>query len=132
MAFKFSKQDIKDRDDVVDAARKKLGILNGAIEQFNADVAEKWAEVEEALNDYNGAISDAYEFVDRVKTEFNDAYEEKSEKWQEGDRGSAAREWIDSFDSVELEQVEMDAPEPLEEVSGEGLDALENLETEAA
>ena len=67
-----------------------------------------------------------------MKDDAEAEYDDKSEKWQEGDRGTAAREWIDSFDNVELDDAEMEAPEPLEEVEAEGLDDLENLETEAA
>lgn len=90
-----------------------------------------WSKVEDAMSEYNGALSDARDFIDEKHTAFEDEYGEKSEKWQEGDRGSAARDWIDSFESVDLEDAELDAPDSLEEVSGEGLDALENLETES-
>jgi len=132
MAFKFSKADIKERDEMVEAAKAKLTILNGAIDKFNESLNEAWGEVEEALNDYNGALSDARDFVERVKDEFTSAFDEKSEKWQEGDSGTAVNEWINSFDSVELDDAELEAPEPLEEVEAAGLEELENLETEPA
>lgn len=132
MAFKFSKSDIKERDEHLETTRQKENSLNEAIEKYNETVEDAYREVEEALSDYNGALNDAREFVDRVRTEFSDEFDEKSEKWQEGDKASAAREWIDSFDTVDLEDVEFEEPELLDEVHCEGLDALENLDTEAA
>jgi len=55
MAFKMSKATVKERDDMVFAARAKLDILNGKIAEFNEAVSDAWGAVEEALNDYNGA-----------------------------------------------------------------------------
>lgn len=132
MAFKFSKKDIADRDELVQAARLKFATLNDAIEKFNGYVADAWRELEDAVTDYNGALSDARDFVERVKDEFTSEYDEKSEKWQEGDKGTAAREWIDSFDNVELDDAELEEPESLAEITAEGLDTLKDLETEAA
>ena len=132
MAFKFSKADIKDRDELVQAAQYKLDNLNTEIARFNEAVTEAWEELEEALGEYNGALTDARDFVERVKDEFETQYGEKSDKWQEGDRGTAAREWIDSFDNIELDDAEIEQPEMLEEITTDGLEALESLETEAA
>jgi vacuolar-type H+-ATPase subunit I/STV1 len=132
MAFKLSKGDVKDRGELVAAARRKLDELNTAIEQYNESVGEAWTKLDDFINDYNGALSDARDFVERVKDEFTTEYDEKSEKWQEGDRGVAARDWIDSFDNVELDDAELDAPEPFGEVTADGLETLENLDTEAA
>ena len=61
MAFKFSKLQIKERDEMVDAARKKLETLNTVIENYNENMAEAWGAVEDALNDRNGALS--WDFV---------------------------------------------------------------------
>lgn len=67
-----------------------------------------------------------------MKDDAEGEYDDKSDKWQEGDRGTAAREWIDSFDNIELNDAEIEEPETLNEVESEGLDDLENCDTEAA
>jgi len=132
MAFKMSKQEIKERDEFVDSLRKKLETLNAAVTKYNEVVAEAYGALEDEINDFNGSLSDARDFVERLKDDFTGQYDDKSEKWQEGDKGSVVRDWLDTFDNVSLYDAEIEASDPVGEVDVDGIDELENLETEPA
>jgi hypothetical protein len=51
-----------------------------------------------------------------------------SEKWQEGDRASAVADYISTFDSISLDDVEVEFPELIDGVEIDSLDAVQDLE----
>lgn len=132
--FKLTTADLKTRDELLKAVREKQETLNGEIDNFNQAVAEAREVLMTKVDDFGGALSDLRDFITQKHDEFESEYDDKSEKWQEGDRGMATRSWIDSFESLELDDVELeDLPaegEDVPHVEMDGLDEVENLETE--
>ena len=61
--------------------------LGAAVQDINAMIER-----------HNAAISDARVFVLRVSSEFRDAYDEKSERWQESDAGQAASGFVEDWE----------------------------------
>lgn len=100
--------------------------LEQAIEKFNIALAANSGPVQAALEVLNEAVVNA----DTWRGEIADAMEEyageRSDNWQESDAGSTYRGWIDEW-SNELEQIDLDLPEPLEVPDCEAADALEQL-----
>lgn len=158
MAFKLTKEEKKNRDEHVKSIDSKRDDLQGAINAYNEKMEEVKAElqeaidvyndkmneakakVEEALSDYNSALGDAKSFADDVANQGNSDFDDKSERWQEGEAAEAAREWIDAWENAELDEVEFDFPEEVSIDLPEELDAdvenhhetLENLPEEKA
>lgn len=107
----------KAQQDQIDAAIKAAddsqSDLVAAIEEYNQHRDEIVAVVEQALETYNDklqAIKDVYE---GIAEEARAYYDERSEKWQEGDAGTNYNEWIDTLEAVEFDEVELDLPDEL-------------------
>jgi hypothetical protein len=130
MAFKLTNGDIKERDNMIGSVQDKQQTLTEAITKFNDVIEEQKSAVEDCLNDLNGAIFDLRNFIEQKRDEFQGEFDDKSEKWQEGDRARAIADWIGTFDNVSLEDAQIEFPELLEEVVIDGLDEIENLEAE--
>jgi hypothetical protein len=84
-----------------------------------------------ALEKYNEAVEEAKNFVNEIATNAENAWDENSEKWQESDRGGAAKEWFEEYQNVEMDDLEIDLPSELEVDEPEHAANLENLPTEA-
>lgn len=76
--------------------------------------------VAEAVAEYNEALEKAREFRDEIVGAMQEYHSERSEKWQEGDAGSAYQEWIDAWEAMELDELpepdEIDIPEHAAEI----------------
>jgi hypothetical protein len=101
MAFALKKSDLKRRDELAAALR------------------EKFQAVEDAVGAYNEALGEARDFVEDLASAAEDDFSSKSDKWQEGERGEAARSWIDALQEF--------APEDIEAPEEEAAEALESL-----
>jgi len=102
---------------------QRIGKLRAAIEG-------KKAKIEEALEKFQEAIAPIIEeaeeerqelfgVLDDIVNEMENYYDERSEKWQEGDAGSAYSEWKDQIDAArgELENemsFELDTETPFD------------------
>lgn len=87
-----------------------------------AELGEKAEALTEARDNYNEVVERAIAFRDGVAERLQSDFDNKSEGWQEGDKGSAAQELISAWEELEIEKVEFDDPEDeerLEEVSTE-------------
>lgn len=112
---KLTKAQIKERDEVCSNLRDQHEALEEALEKFNDIVAAAWAEhVDPALAKYNDAAQAAQDWKQGICDAIDGYVGERSEKWQEGDRAQAYDAWKSSYESEEIEQVEMEQPEPVE------------------
>ena len=115
------------RRDELDAllnARKKA--LEGAINRFNEAVGDLWIAVEEAADAYNEAVDEANEFRSDVHEEMDGYFNDRSEKWQEGEKGSDYSDWMNEWD-MEFDQIEVERPAEAEAPDCSAVGALENL-----
>lgn len=66
-------------------------------------------KIENALANLEQAIQEANEFIEDVHTSMEEFYDERSQRWQESEAGSAYEDWISEWGT------EIDAnDEPLE------------------
>jgi hypothetical protein len=52
---------------------------------------------------YNTKIKELNQFIDDIRSDMQDYYDERSEKWQESDNGQMYQDWIDQWDNCYLE-----------------------------
>ena len=88
MAFKLTKPETKTKEALLERLREVEEGVQAAIERYN-----------EVIDDVRAFCTDVAE---RAVEEWN----EKSERWQEGDAGTAADEWISVWRDVDLPEVE--------------------------
>lgn len=132
MAFKLSKQDAERRAKEVADLNELKDKVNAAVETYNEKVTELKAAVQEAVDEYNGALAEARGFVEDVASQAQSEYDDKSERWQESEKGMSVAEWISEWESAELEDIELTFPDDLALDDIEHPDVIENLPEEAS
>jgi archaellum component FlaC len=130
MTFKLSIAKAAERDNYVDALRERSEKIKDAIVAFNEEMERQKDNVILALNEYNGIMEEVRVFVDAVRQTAQDAFEEKSEKWQESDNGQKAANFIEEWDNADLFDHEIDFPEPIDPEAPDHATTLEDLPEE--
>lgn len=85
-------------------------------EQAAAASAAKDAVIS-AVEDYNAALDALHGTIEEAKDGLQGEYDEKSERWQEGEKGQAVSSWIEDIgskcdeiaDGIEVEMADIDA-----------------------
>lgn len=105
MAFKILRKEWEDlqeqAQEVIDAKKDYLDAKFGEIENLHNELVE-------AITSYNEELDNTKTELEAIVTEWRNwkdglqgAYDEKSERWQQGEKGSAVCEWLDNMeDSV--------------------------------
>lgn len=127
MAFKLSKGDQQRRDDYVAELHKRAGKVQDAVTEYNSAVEAAKAAVESALAEYNETLAEAKGFAEDIVSQAEGEFDDKSERWQEGERGEQAREWIDAWTEVDFEDMSVDYPDEMSDFEPDHADTLEGL-----
>jgi len=134
MAFKLDKKEVGERDGLLEELRDARTALEEAVAAYNAAVEALKAPLLAELEKYNEVVEKARDFVEDIANVAEEQFGDKSEKWQEGEKGVAAREWIDAWQNEDLNAVEIEFPDELslpdDETDHDG--RLENLPEKAA
>lgn len=125
---KLNKDQIKQKAELVAELGDKYGELEDAHEKLKAAIAEAWGDFEIAQSAYNGALEHARDFANEIADEAESAFNERSEKWQEGDAASAVRDWIGEWQDFDAEESTVEEPtiDDLPGNASEELDILNN------
>ena len=104
------------------AARIMLSPLDFADDERNeiADAIRTAAEAHsDAVSGYNDAMDNAKAFVEEVASRLREVYDNRSEKWQEGDKGQSADAFIQTWEEF--------SPDEESELDGNVADEFEKL-----
>lgn len=115
MAMKLSKQEVKDRDMHVDALREGQGKLVDAIREFNEALEKLRDPLRQAIHDYNETLANANQFLSNLTERVDRELGEKSERWQNSEKGEVAAEWRSALGDVSFSDVDVDLPEDVSE-----------------
>jgi len=124
MAFKISKREWAG---LQEQAQEVVDAKNSYLDSKFVEIENLHNELVEAIQSYNEELDNTKTELEAIVTDWRnwkdglqEAYEEKSERWQEGEKGRAVGEWLDNMeDSVSSsenayefeEMAEPDAPE---------------------
>lgn len=122
MAFKLTKEEEKRLDDIYQRAEVAQGRLEDAKSELENEIQRLIDGFNEThLDPFNAIIEEARGFVEDIANERTGEYDEKSERWQEGERGQAAYDWcqtweqasfeLDEIGQVETPAIEFEAPD---------------------
>ena len=112
MLFKLGKEETAQRDEIavrLEQAREKL---ETAVSAFNDALLAARGTLQTEIDEYNVVLAEAKTFADDVAQNWENDFEEKSERWQESDTGESVRAMIETWQSVDLESIDIDMPEP--------------------
>jgi uncharacterized protein YukE len=90
-------------------------------DELVAEMRKRHEAVQAAVADLNATIQQANELIVEVHDDQEAFYNERSEKWQEGDAGTAYQDWMSEWESEidEVESPEEDFIESFESLSAE-------------
>jgi len=97
---KFSKADVVKRD----------GYIN-KLKSAQADIETAIREVNSVVQEYNDTLAEAQGWLEDLGSSIESYMDEKSEKWQEGDAGSAFSEWKDAIENAASELTDLEDAE---------------------
>lgn len=98
----------------VDACAEACGEVEAAVEAYNKALEAPREALLSAVAGYNEKIEDLKAMYLDLAQQGRDYFDDRSEKWQEGDAGQAYNEWLEQLENPEIESVEIDLPDELE------------------
>lgn len=129
---KLSKTQIEEKDSHATSLSEKRTALAAAVDAFNERMAEEWANVEASLVSYNDAVEAAEGWRGEIESEQSDYFDNRTEAWQEGDKGQAYTSWKDlwaeAWEPVELskpDDLDLDADDLAEKINNDLTDSPE-------
>lgn len=105
MLFKFSKieqQHIAVMREELEGLRSHI---DKAVEMFNEAQAEAFAPVMDAVEAYNEKVTELRELIEERVAEMDDAVSEKSDKWQQSEKGGSIMNWLEAL-HIDLDDIE--------------------------
>ncbi len=109
----LSKKQIGEKEKLASDLADARTALETAISEYNAKLEDLKGPVEVALGKLNDVVREANEWTSAILSDMESYYDERSEKWQEGDAGSNYSSWKDEY-SGELEEADITFPDALE------------------
>lgn len=113
MAFKLTKQDAARLAGFIESLTAASDKIEDAVAVFNEEMEKLKAPVEAALAAYNEILEEAVGFAEDIARAADEAIAEKSDNWQEGERGQAAITYKDEWENVDLSPAEITFPDEL-------------------
>jgi gas vesicle protein len=123
------------RDQLVKKIRDRYEDIRRTHEEAVEEITSLIEDVNIKIRDYNEAVTEAKSFMEDELGEMQQTFDEKSEKWQEGDRGEEVQAYLNElerFDPEEMEEwdLELELPD-FSEDDCPVADELEDLSEEA-
>ena len=100
--------------------------LEKAVRQHASDMDDANNRLVQVLERHNDVIHEINEFRDGVASDITDYISERSERWQEGEKGELYRAWEDAWHG-DIDEVEIDLPDEIEEPELDAAQSLKDL-----
>lgn len=106
MAFKLTKAEDAQRTRLCEALEAAAEVVTFAIDEANAQIEAAQEKIAEAIDAYNEILSEAAELAEGIAGRMDEEIGNKSEKWQDSDRGQAATEMKAQWEQIDLSPVD--------------------------
>jgi hypothetical protein len=100
---RLTKADSEQQESLVRNLDEKAGGVREALEKINALIRE---ELNPAIDEYNGMITETEEFRTEIVGRMEDYVSARSEKWSEGEAGQNYTSWKDEWEGISLEEMQ--------------------------
>jgi uncharacterized coiled-coil protein SlyX len=118
MVFKVNKDQLTLRDALAADLRARADALNATIAAYNREIEPLSRAVAETQAGYNETMERARSLAGQISETAQEAFDAKSERWQDSDTGIQVRGWIEQW-QMSLDDVDLELPEALEEIDPE-------------
>lgn len=113
---KIAKEQRDERNQLIATLETRRNELNDKISHFNEQLHQNLEDVKQAHSEVNEALAALKEWRDAVVGDMDNYYDEKSENWQEGDRGQSYTAWKETYENLDIEEeLDLTLPDEIEE-----------------
>ena len=127
---RLSKTQLAEKVRLLERLREAGSKIEEALADFNRKVEEAKAPVEQAVEEYNAVLAEAKAFAEGIAADAQSHYDDKSEKWQYGDRGQAYQAWVGEWENVNLDDLDVELPAEVELPETNAVDELDGIADE--
>jgi hypothetical protein len=100
VAFKLTKQEDARKSELESELEQLVGDATDGLEVLRDKIGELVTEFNEKyVSPLSEKMTEAYGFVEDIVNERQGDFDDKSERWQEGERGQAAQSWIQEWEN---------------------------------
>ena len=131
MPFRLTKEEARTKSVLTEDLILAASAIDEAVDLYNKSVEDLRSPVEIAVTKYNQLLSKARELCKEVAEEAEQDIGDKDEDWLETEKGLAAQSYQESWDSIELDDIDYQWPEELEIEIPDHADELKDLPEEA-
>jgi uncharacterized protein YukE len=83
-----------------------LGARQEAVEVARELTNDRVSRLNETISAYNEALEEARDFVEEITADMTEFFDEKSDRWTEGDAGQAYSSWKDEWEGFDGDEVD--------------------------
>jgi hypothetical protein len=98
---RLSKKQEKEREELVRRLAEAGKLVDYRFSELLSKLKAAPEDLNEAIRNYNLVLLEAGSFVQAIGEDFRAAFDEKSERWQEGEAGQEAESFISEWESFE-------------------------------
>ena len=131
MPFKLTKEEALKFTGLQNNLRDAKDHIESAVSYFNVSVNTLRPPVEVAVTEYNEILSQIRAFTSQITSNAEDLISRKTELWQESEPGQAAQLWKESWQEIDLDDLDYQWPDELIIEIGQHSDDLDDLPHEA-
>jgi uncharacterized protein YicC (UPF0701 family) len=100
VAFKLTKQEDARKSELEAELEQLVGEATDGLEVLREKIGELVTEFNEKhVSPLSEKMTEAYGFVEDIVNERQTDFDDKSERWQEGERGQAAQSWLQEWEN---------------------------------
>jgi plasmid maintenance system antidote protein VapI len=127
MAFKLTKEEAAQLKDLTRKASEKEDAFRAVVRKSEDIIEDAVSAINDARSELNELIVETNEFREAVATRLREEFDDKSDTWKEGEKGSDTDSFISQWETEGMEEIDgIEAPElDLPEINlHEGLESL--------
>lgn len=113
MAFKLTQKEITDREGIKTELENAWTAVEDAVAEYNETVNEAKSKITSVVESYNNVLGEAAVWSASIMERLNCEFEEKTEKWQESERGQNVSAMISEYENFSLDDISVDWPDDL-------------------
>lgn len=127
MTFALTKTELSQFTNLLTELTSARGKIDQVVTIYNQQTEALRPPVEEAITGYNSILAKVRDFTSGIAARGREELDNKSEKWLESDTGQSAEEWTESWETVELDDIDFQWPDELTIDLDDYLESLEDL-----
>jgi chromosome segregation ATPase len=113
MKMKLNKDQIATFDDLLARGQSAAKSLSDAADKYNAAIDEAWQEFAKVVDEVNEVQDELRGFTEETAADLRCQFDDKSEKWQEGEKGQSADGMVNEWEGITFDHIEFDEPDQI-------------------